>query len=264
MFALVNNLTLHYQIDGQPGGAPLVFINSLGCDFSIWDNVILPLTDHFRIIRYDKRGHGLSDAPPGPYTLRDSTDDLNELLKHLRVEATILVGISVGGLIAMDYALQHSARVRALVLCDTAPKIGTSELWNDRIQTLRENGLERMAEALIARWFRPAFAVERPAEYRGYRNMLTRMPLDGYIGMCAALGEADLREPAKTITTPTLVLCGAADVSTPASAMREFAETLPNARYEIIEEAAHLSCIEQPEVVTAAMERFFQDNGHGR
>ncbi len=264
MFALINGLTLHYRIEGNVQGAALVFINSLGCDFRIWDNVLPPLADHFRLIRYDKRGHGLSDTPPGPYSIRDHTLDLTGLLTHLHLETAIIVGLSVGGMIAMDYTVQYAERVRALVLCDTLPKIGASELWSERIQALRENGLGPMAEKLMGRWFTSTFAAQRPADYGGYGNMLSRMPLEGYIATCAALRDADLRDSVKAITAPTLVLCGAADVSTPVSAAREFAETLPNARYATIEEAAHLSCIEQPKAVAAAMERFFQDNGDGR
>lgn len=259
MFALINGLTLHYRIEGPLHGPPLVFINSLGTDLRLWDAVVPAFVGRFRIIRFDKRGHGLSDAPPGPYTIRDHVQDLVGLLEHLKIETAILVGISVGGLIAMDYTLQHPQRVTALVLCDTAPKIGTAELWRERMAAVSEQGLGPLAEKLIERWFTPTFANQHPAAYRGYRNMLARMPFAGYIATCAALRDADLREQVAAITTPTLALCGAADISTPPAVLRQLAATLPNARFELISGAAHLPCVEQPVAVVAAVNRFFQD-----
>jgi len=263
MFALINNLTLHYRIEGDARNPPLVFINSLGTDLRLWDEVAAKFVDRYRLIHYDKRGHGLSDAPTGPYSIRDYAHDLAGLLDHLKVETGILVGISVGGMIAMDYTLQYPERVKALVLCDTAPRIGAVESWNDRIQVVRQQGLAALAETLTGRWFAPVFASRHPAKYRGYLNMLARMPLEGYVATCAALRDADLREQAKAITAPSLVLCGSEDASTPPSLVLQFAVSLPNAHFEIIEEAAHLPCVEQPEAVAAAMDRFFRDGKHG-
>jgi 3-oxoadipate enol-lactonase len=259
-FVTIDGITLHYSVEGVPDRVPLVFINSLGTDFRIWDNVIPHFADRFRIIRYDKRGHGLSDCPPGPYSIRDHSDDLASLLDYLQVNEAIVVGISVGGLIALDYAINHPQQVKGLVLSDTGAKLGTAEYWNERIEAVRTHGLDHLAEPILTRWFAPIFLEQRPAEYQGYSNMLTRTPADGYNGTCAALGAADLREPARTITAQALVLCGAEDLATPPEVGRELAQTLPNARFERIAQAGHLPCIEQPDVMAGKIDQFLREH----
>jgi 3-oxoadipate enol-lactonase len=258
-FVTIDGITLHYGVEGVPGGAPLVFINSLGTDFRIWDDLIPHFANRFRIIRHDKRGHGLSDCPPGPYSVRDHSRDLAGLLAYLQVNEAILVGISVGGLIALDYAINHPQQVKGLVLSDTGAKLGTADHWNERIEAVRANGLAHLAESILSRWFAPAFRTQRPAEYQGYYNMLTRIPVAGYNGACAALRDADLRESAPTITAKALVLCGAEDLATPPEVGRELAQTLPNARFELIDQAAHLPCIEQPEAMAARIDQFVRE-----
>lgn len=237
----------------------MVFINSLGTDLRLWDKLIPHFAEDFPIIRYDKRGHGLSACPPGPYSIRDHANDLAGLLEHLNVRQAILIGISVGGMIALDHAIRHSQSIKALVLCDTAPKIGTPEFWRERIAAIQKNGLDGMAATILARWFSPAFSAQHPADYQGYSNMLTRMPVSGYLATCAAIREADLREPAKTIKIKSLVLCGAEDLATPPEVGRELVEALEDAHFELIEKAGHLPCIEQPEAMAQKINRFFQE-----
>lgn len=265
-FILAGGLTLHVALERKPadapGGPPLVFINSLGTDLRMWDDVLPLLEGDLPIIRYDKRGHGLSDAPAGPYTIRQHTGDLEALLEQLQVREAIVAGISVGGMIALDYAARNPDALRALVLCDTAAKIGTAEGWNQRIRSVREHGLEQMAEVILARWFAPSFAQRRPADYRGYCNMLARSSGDGYIATCEALRDADLRESVSAVQAKALVLCGAEDPSTPPAAVRELAERLPDAQFDVIPGAAHLPCVEQPEATAARINSFLQENGY--
>ena len=265
-FVTAGKLTLHVALEregsAEAAAPPLVFINSLGTDLRIWDDVLPLLDGNLPIIRYDKRGHGLSDAPAGPYTIRDHAGDLETLLESLGVSEVIVAGISVGGMIALDYAIRNADRLRALVLCDTAAKIGTSEGWNQRIRSVREHGLEGMAEAILARWFTPSFAQERPADYRGYCNMLARTSHDGYIATCEALRDADLRESVGAIAAKTLVLCGAEDPSTPPGIVRELAERLTDAQFDAIPGAGHLPCIDQPEATATRINRFLQENGY--
>lgn len=267
-FVTVDGITLHYALEGgfadAASGTPLVFVNSLGTDLRIWDGMLSSFAGTFPIIRYDKRGHGLSDAPAGPYTIGQHTDDLSALLGHLGVDEAIVVGISVGGMIALDFAARNSDTVSALVLCDTAAKIGTASGWNERIHSVREQGLGQMAETILARWFAPSFSRERPAEYRGYRNMLARSPRDGYVATCEALRDADLRESVSAIQANTLVLCGEEDPSTPPAVIRELAGRLPSAQFDVIPGAAHLPCIEQPAAMAARINRFLQENGYGQ
>jgi 3-oxoadipate enol-lactonase len=255
-FTIGNGLTTHYTLEGSGEGIPLVFINALGTDLRIWDAVVTHLTNRHPILRFDKRGHGLSDCPPAPYSIRDFSSDLFGLLEQLGISQTILVGISVGGMIALDFAASWPERVHSMVLCDTAPVIGTADLWNERINKLRADGMGSMAEAILARWFAPTFKEKSPAVYQGCYNMLTRMPVEGYTGTCEALRDADLTEAAKTIEARTLILCGSEDVSTPPDLVRGLAELMPNAEFREIPGAGHSTCIEQPDLVAEQIERF--------
>lgn len=261
-FAAVSGITLHFTLNGVREGLPLIFINALGSDLRIWDGVLPHFAENFPIIRYDKRGHGLSDCPPAPYSIRNHVDDLAGLLTYLKVEAAILIGISVGGMIAMAYAAQYPERIRGLVLCDTGLTIGTAEMWNERIESVRQKGMSNLGEALVARWFTPAFAEQHPAEYRGYYNMLTRTPVIGYTATCEALRDADLNEAARTIKTKTLVLCGSGDIATPPDVGRTLAQTLADARFGLIEKAGHLPCIEQSDILATSIKHFLRELGY--
>lgn len=262
-FATIGEITLHHRLEGSPEGVPLVFINSLGTDLRIWDQVVARFADRFLIIRYDKRGHGLSDCPPGPYTLRDHTNDLTGLLEVLQVKEAVVIGVSVGGMIALDYAACHPDRVKALVLCDTATTIGSAEGWNERIEAIREKGMALVGKTILPRWFAAEFLRQQPAEGQGYYNMLTRTPAEGYIATCEAIREADLSERVGRVTAPALVVGGAEDLVTPPQRVRELAERLPQARFELIKQAGHLPSIEQPEVLAAKIHQFLQENGYG-
>ena len=257
-FATVADVTLHYRVEGNPSGIPLVFINSLGSDLRLWDALVSHFVDDYLIVRHDKRGHGLSDCPPAPYTIRDHANDVAHLLDYLKINEAIIIGISVGGMIAQDFALHYPQRVKGLVLSDTGAKIGTDELWNERIAVLREHGLAYLAEPILARWFAPSFSETHPAAYQGYYNLLTRMPVEGYIGTCEALRDCDLREVVGSITAKTLVLCGAEDLSTPPSLGQALAEQLSDARFAVIEGAAHLPCVEQPQAMAREMGAFLE------
>lgn len=263
-FVAVGPQTMHYQLDGQfvnalITGIPLVFINSLGSDLRIWDGVIPYFSERFPIIRYDKRGHGLSDCPPGPYTLRDHTMDLAGLLKVLEVPAAILIGVSIGGMIALDFAHQYPDCVHALVLCDTGARIGTAEAWTERSAIVRQEGLTAIAPTILARWFTSTFARNNPAALRGYSNMLTRTPVEGYAATCEALRDADLRDVVTSIDVPALVLCGDEDLATPPTLADALATALPKAQLQLIYQAGHLPSIEQPKVLAAEIKRFLKE-----
>ena len=259
-FALTGATMLHYRQERTGVGTPLVFINSLGSDLRIWDGVIAAFAQYHPIIGYDKRGHGLSDCPAGPYTLRDHANDLAGLLAHLAVPNAILIGVSVGGMIALDFAHTYPERVKALVLCDTGAKIGTADYWTERITAVRAKGLEPLAGAILTRWFSSSFAQIEPAAYRGYYNMLTRTPLEGYAATCEARRDADLRDAVQTIQMPTLVLCGDQDLATPPSLGRELAAALPNAYFDLIKDAGHLPSLEQPAALAGKIEHFLVSN----
>jgi 3-oxoadipate enol-lactonase len=255
-FAEVAGIALHYSREGDPDGTPLVFINSLGTDLRIWDGLLPYFSGRYAVIRYDKRGHGLSDCPPAPYSIQDHAADLAKLLDRLKIPAATLVGISVGGMIALEFAATWPDRTLALALSDTAAVIGTAGMWNERITGLRQHGMAALSESILSRWFSPSFVSREPATYRGYANMLARTPVEGYTGTCEAIRDADLREAARSISVPTLVLCGAEDSATPPPLVRGLCDLIPHADYQEIPDAAHLPCIEQPGIMATHMIEF--------
>jgi 3-oxoadipate enol-lactonase len=255
-FTTVSSVTIHYRQEGPPDGPPLVFINSLGTDLRIWDGVLSPLAGRYRIARYDQRGHGLSDCPPGPYTTGALSAELAGMLDVLEIDRATLVGISVGGQIAVDFAATRPERVQALVLCDTAPVIGTAGMWNERITAARQHGMAHLAETILSRWFAPGYRETQPAAYRGYANMLVRTPVEGYTATCEAIRDADLTGPATKITAPALILCGAEDRATPPDLVRGWCDRIPQAQFQLIPAAGHLPCIEQPAETAGQIAQF--------
>lgn len=262
-FVTVNSITLNTQHHGDSHGETLAFINSLGSDMRIWSEMLLHGFETYGCVLYDKRGHGLSDCPSAPYTIRDHTNDLESLLAEFEIvqqkEQIVLIGISVGGMIAMDYTATHPEHVKALVLMDTFPKIGTETMWNERINTLRQHGMAHLGDAILARWFAPSYQEIHPADYSGYYNMLTRMPLEGYTGTCEAIRDADLTDAAHKIDCPTLILCGDQDQSTLPELVRELTGILPYSRYVEIKDAGHLPCVENPKATAAAIHTFLEE-----
>lgn len=262
-FVRINGVLLHYRLAG-PAGAPVVALaNSLGTDARIWDGVIEHLSSRYRVLSYDKRGHGLSDTPPGDYALADHVDDLLGLLDHLGVQRLALAGVSVGGLIAQGFALRAPDRLTALVLCDTAAKVGDTVGWNARIDAVSKHGLGSIADAVMARWFSPGFLEQRPDDVAGWRNLFMRSDPAGYAATCATLRDTDLTDEIDTIVTPTLVLVGEADLSTPVELVRACADAIAGARFEILPGVGHIPSIEQPAALAALIEHFLGENSHG-
>lgn len=262
-FARVNGIVLHYEDRGSPDMPAIAFSNALGTDFRIWDSVVSRLEDRYRIVRYDKRGHGLSDAPPAPYRMTDHVDDLAGLLGHLGITNTAVVGLSVGGMIAQGLAALRPDLVAAIVLCDTAHRIGTEDIWNERIDTVKARGIAALADATMQRWFTPGFRTPGNPDLSGYVNMLVRTPVDGYTGTCAALRDADLTESTKALKLPVLLVAGDQDGSTPPDLVRSTAALIAGSRFEIIRDAGHLPCIEQPDVTARLIGDFLAGAGHG-
>jgi 3-oxoadipate enol-lactonase len=260
-FARVNGIVLHHQVLGPSGRPVLVFINSLGSDLRIWQEVAPAFTEGFRVVVYDKRGHGLSDEPPAPYTIDDHTDDLLGLLDHLGIEKASLVGLSVGGMIAQRMAVRSPGRVQSITLCCTAAKIGTADLWAERIGAVETGGIEPIADAVLQRWFTPLFRETRAEDLAGWRNMLVRTPADGYAGTCAAIRDADLRPDSGRIAVPTLCVAGDQDGSTPADVVRGTADLIPGARFALIEGAGHIPCVEKPAALSGLIKQHLQEAG---
>lgn len=260
-FARVNGVVLHHEDGGRADGPALVFANSLGTDFRIWDKVAAALGKHYRIIRYDKRGHGLSEATPAPYSMTDHANDLSALLDHLKVSEAAVVGLSVGGQIAQLLTSTRPELVKALVLCDTAHKIGNDDLWNARIETVTAKGIASMADAILERWFTPAYRSPDNADFVGYHAMLTRTTVDGYAGTCAALRDSDLTLTTRALKLPVLCIVGDQDGSTPPELVASLANLIEGARFETIVDAGHIPCVEQPAETARLIDAFLSDAG---
>ncbi|WP_264211223.1 3-oxoadipate enol-lactonase [Leisingera thetidis] len=256
----LGNVQLHYRIDGDADGAPLVFANSLGTDLRVWDAVVARLPRGLRIIRYDKRGHGLSSCPPAPYSMGALVRDAERLLDHLQVRDCVFAGLSIGGMIAQGLAVKRLDQVRALVLSNTAAKIGTAEMWKERVQTVQAQGIEALADAVMERWFSRGFRAT--PELQLWRNMLVQQSRDGYAGCCAAIAGTDFYTPTSGLRLPCLGIAGAEDGATPPDLVRETVDLIPGSRFRLMRRAGHIPCVEQPEEYAECLTAFLRETGH--
>lgn len=261
-FARINGTLLHFRTSGPVGAPALVFINSLGTDARIWDEVIATFAGSHFCLSYDKRGHGLSDAPAGDYGLDDHLGDLLGLMDHVGIARATLVGVSIGGLIAQGAALQAPDRVGSLVLCCTAPRMGDAAMWNARIEAARNTGMQPLADAVMERWFSPGFRSQRATELAGWRNLFLRTDPIGYANTCATLRDTDLSAAITGIAAPTLIVAGDADLAAPVDLVRN-CTVIPGSRFEIFEGVGHIPSIEQPARLAGLMGDFLEEVGHG-
>lgn len=251
-------LTINYALDG-PESAPVVTLShSLAANLSMWEPQVSALRDRYRVLRYDTRGHGKTDAPGGAYTLEQLTDDLLALLSALRIERTHFVGLSMGGMIGQMLALKAPERVASLALCDTTSRIPAEArpMWEERVRTANASGVEPLVEATLARWFTAPFRAQRPDVVAQVREMIRSTPPLGYMGCCRAIAALDLTERLGAISVPTLVVVGEEDQGTPVAASREIESRIPGARLVVIPSAAHLANLEQPEAFNTALLAF--------
>nr|WP_319517500.1 3-oxoadipate enol-lactonase [uncultured Martelella sp.] len=250
---------LHVRDEGPRDGPVVLFANSLGTDLRVFDALVAQLPPDLRIVRYDKRGHGLSDLTPGPYTIDMLSDDAIAICETLDLRNVTFVGLSIGGLIAQSFAIKRPDLTQALVLMDTAAKIGTAESWGERIAALSEGGIAAISDGILPRWFSPAFLGSPEASQ--WRNMLERTTLEGYIACCHALAAADLTEGSTQIACPAMAIAGALDGSTPPELVAETAK-LCHATFHIVDDAGHLPCVEKPEAVAALITDFLEKTRH--
>ncbi len=261
--AEANSVRLHYAVSGDPDGLPVVFANSLGTDLRVWDPLLPLLPPGLKLVRYDMRGHGLSDAPEGDYWMGDLVADAAGLMDVLGIRGAVFVGLSIGGAVAQGLAAERPDLLRAAVFSNTAAKIGTETSWRDRIATVRAAGIDAIADGILKLWFTRRFHAERADELALWRHMLTRTPVEGYVGCCAALAGTDLRASTAALRLPVLAVVGSDDGSTPPDLVREMAETIPGARFEIIRGAGHIPCVEAPEALAGLLGDFLKEQRRG-
>ncbi|OAN80652.1 3-oxoadipate enol-lactonase [Sulfitobacter sp. EhC04] len=254
------DVRLHYRVDGPEDGAPVVFANSLGTDMRLWDPILPMLPKGLRIIRYDKRGHGLSSCPPAPYAMGALITDVERLLDFLGVRQCVFVGLSIGGMIGQGLATKRLDLVRAMVLSNTAAKIGNPQMWAERIAAVEKDGIESLADAVMERWFAADFRAKPELEL--WRNMLVRGEDAGYAGCCAAISGTDFYTPTASLRLPLLGIAGSEDGSTPPDLVRETVDLVPGSKFHLIRKAGHLPCVEQPREYATVLSDFLKGVGH--
>ena len=237
---------LNYRLDGPADAPVLVLSNSLGTSLEMWDAQVPAFSEHFQVLRYDTRGHGGSSVTPGPYSIEQLAHDVLGLVDALDIKRFAFCGLSMGGLIGQWLGINAGERLTRLVICNTAAKIGTDEVWNDRIDTVLKGGeqaMRDMRDASVSRWFTPSFAEQQPAQADRITQMIAGTSPQGYAANCAAVRDADYREQLGSIQTPTLIVCGSKDPVTTTEHGRFMQQRI--AASELVElEAAHLSNVE--------------------
>ena len=260
LMADLDGLKVHYSDEGDPLGHPVVLANSLGTDLRLWDKVVERLPKSLRIVRYDMRGHGLSEALEPPYSMGALVSDAEALIDHLNIRDCVFVGLSIGGMVAQGLAVKRLDQVRAIVLSNTAAKIATVAEWQKRIDAVAEGGIEALADATMERWFTRKFR-ETP-EVEAWRNIMVRQSVQGYVGCAAAIAGTDFYTTTAGLTLPTLAIAGSDDGSTPADLVRETADLVKGSEFALIKGAGHLPCVEKPAEYADILARFFKDIGH--
>lgn len=251
----LSDVTIHYRFDGPETAPVVVFSNSLGSDLSMWDAQAAGLAGDFRVLRYDGRGQGLSSAPPGPYSIEMLGRDVLGVLDGLGLARVSFCGLSMGGMIGMWLGANATGRLHKLMLCNTSAKIGSPDAWKPRMDAVEQGGMAAVVDATLERWFTPPFRASSPDQIGRIRNMLLRSPVQGFLGACAALRDADHRELISRIAVPTLVIAGSQDAGTTPGDGRFLAERIPGAQYAELD-AAHLSNVERSKEFTAAISSF--------
>jgi len=261
MKAKTNGIELHYTIEGE--GPWLVMSHSLACNSHMWDPQVPMLTKRFKVLRFDTRGHGQSDAPKGAYTLEQLADDAKGLLDGLGIRSAHWAGLSMGGMIGQTFALKYPGVLTSLVLADTSSRIPAeaAPMWADRIRIAESKGMEPLVQPTLERWFTAAYRDSQAAHLKNVAEMIRTTPVPGYVGCCHAIPKLDLTARLKEIKAPSLVIVGDQDAGTPPAMAHVIRENLPGAELVIIPSASHLSNLEQPAAFDQALARFYDRIG---
>jgi 3-oxoadipate enol-lactonase len=248
----VDGCKLNVEVEGRAGAPVLMLSNSLGTDLGMWQPQVKPFTERFRLVRYDRRGHGKSDAPAGPYSMERLGRDVLGILDHLGIATIDWCGLSMGGMVGQWLGANAPQRIRRLVLANTACYYPVKEPWNDRIALVRRDGVAALADATMGRWFSDGFIAREPATIARMKAMMLATPNAGYIGCCEAVRDMDHRALLPAITAPTLIVAGRYDVATPLEAAQFIAARIPGATLTTLD-AGHISNIEQADQFTATV-----------
>lgn len=251
---------LHYRVDGPADAPALLFCNSLSTDLRLWDAVLARLPDRLRVVRFDKRGHGLSAPPTTAFSIEDLAEDALEIADAVGLDRFAFFGISIGGMVGQALAARAPDRLTALGLLATGARIGDAALWNARIAAAKAGGVEALADAIVDRWFPAAFKAD-PARVAPWRAMVARTTTAGYVECCAAIRDADLAGAARPRTTPTLSLWGSKDLSTSPDVNRALADLIGAQTRVELSGSGHLPCIDNPERTAREIRQFLSQAG---
>jgi len=262
MYVRANGIEINYELSGEDGDPVVVLSHSLGSNLDMWDPQMEPLRRRYRVLRYDMRGHGKTQAPSPPYSFDLLADDAVAMMDGLQLEKVHWVGFSIGGMIGQAIALKHPERFKSLALCDTTAHLppDAQPVWAERIRTAREKGMAALADATMERWFTPSYLKRTPPEMKRIREIFVSTPVDGYVGCSEAIRRLDHLEKLRKINIPTLILVGSEDQATPVSAAEAMKERMREAKLYVIPSAAHLSNIEQAEVFNRELLAFLETN----
>lgn len=257
-----DGVIIRYELEGREDGPPLVFSNSLGTNLHLWDAQAAEAAGlGFRVIRYDQRGHGSSGVPEGPYTLERLAQDVLDLLDGLDIPRAAFCGISMGAMTGIWLAMKHPRRLTRLALCNTAVWMPPRDLWEARIKSVGEGGMEAIVDSVVERWFTQRFRDSHPDEVARIRSMILATDPRGYAGCCAAIRDMDLRDRLGLIEAPTLVAIGEHDPATPPDRGQYIVERVPGAQKAILD-AAHLSNVEAREEFNRVVLGFLAGERH--
>jgi 3-oxoadipate enol-lactonase len=256
----LSDIRLNATRSGPTDGPPVVFLHALGTDLTIWDDLFPHLPASLQTLRIDMRGHGASDVPTAPYSMGALITDTARVIDHFALTDAVIVGLSIGGLIAQGLAIKRMDLVRAMVLSNTAARIGAPSQWHDRIAQVRAHGMDHIADATLARWFGPK-PKDRP-DYAHWHARLCAQNAEGWCGCAHAIAHADFYETTATLRLPTLCIAGDRDGATPPDLVRETAGLIPGSTFHLIRGAGHLPFVEKPQDYVAALTTFLHRIGH--
>ncbi|HTH62396.1 MAG TPA: alpha/beta fold hydrolase [Paraburkholderia sp.] len=259
MQVTVNGIDTRYVLDDESGGPWLTFIHQLGGDLSVWDQLAGHFRHQYTVMRYDLRGHGSTALSARPFAIADLADDLNTLLDALGASKTHLVGLSIGGMVAQAFALAHPSRLLSLTLADTASRTAPDAraTWDQRAATVRQQGIEKLADATLDRWLTPDFRRQHPEAVEPIREVLLRTPAQGYAMACEAIRDFDVHDQLRELRTRTLAVAGRLDAGTPPAATKAMADAIEDARFELLD-TAHLAPVEGSRRFAALLETFLR------
>ncbi len=251
--------TIHVEVEGPESAPVLMLSNSLGTDLHMWDDQVAPFTRHFRLVRYDRRGHGRSSVPKGPYSMERLGRDVLAVLDGLGIERINWCGLSMGGMVGQWLGANVASRIDKLILSNTACYYADKTLWDQRMKFARTNGIAPVAAATMERWFSENFRAANPATIARMTEMFVKTDLEGYLGCCAAIRDMDHRALLPRIAAPTLVIAGRLDMGTPLPMNEFIRDHIPGAQLFTLE-AAHIANVEQPQAYTDAVLGFLLGN----